>query len=123
MSAHLHSSPLLALQYSPSTHAVDSFAEAVDRISFVAAYSRAIAIADVAQQRASLGGVSKPVWMTEFGYGLDGHGGDPRRPCILPTMVNGGVHGAFHAARILAAINMPGSFEALAFETFVWPVS
>ena len=87
-----------------------------ERISYYAGYSRASATADVAQQLVDLGGVKKPVWLTEFQAGLD-----PPSNCLMPNLIYGALHGVFHVARILAAINMPGSYDVLTFQTFVQP--
>jgi hypothetical protein len=95
--------------YSPRRADVDALSPS-DRITFVAGYSRAAARADVSQQHADLG-VRVPMWLTEFGYGLD-----PDDACMLPDLMFGALHGVFHASRIMAAINDPGAFEALCFE-------
>ena len=69
--------------------------------SFVAGYSRASARNDAQAYKTELG-EELPIWLTEFGYGLN-----PPGQCLLPELTFGAVHGAFHAARILAAIEQP----------------
>ena len=102
--------------YSPGTSTVAAL-PTEQRISFVAGYSRARLKATIAWQRANFGGKSLPLLLTEFGYGLD-----PSGHCMLgEEMKFGALHGAFHAARVLAAINEPaGAVGALTFETFVF---
>lgn len=53
--------------YSPHTRDVAALPEDA-RLSYVAGYSRAAALADVRDQRQSFGGIEKPIWLTEFGY-------------------------------------------------------
>ena len=79
----------------------------------MAGYSRARAAQAVAQLQQDLG-TALPLVHTEFGYGLDRPGA-----CVLDQLLNGAVHGAFHVARILAAINNPGTFAAVLLESFV----
>ena len=102
--------------YSPGTSIVDALPPA-QRVSFVAGYSRARLKASIAWQQSNLGGASLPLLLTEFGYGLD-----PSGHCMLGEQMKfGALHGAFHAARVLAAINEPpGAVGALTFETFVF---
>jgi hypothetical protein len=38
----------------------------------------------------------------------------------MPELIFGALHGAFHAGRILGAIEQPGSYGAMTFETFAW---
>jgi hypothetical protein len=55
------------------------------------------------------------MWLTEYGYGLD-----PDDDCMLPALLYGSLHGAFHLGRILEAINTPDAFAVLTFERFVF---
>jgi hypothetical protein len=82
---------------------------------------RAAARSDVASQFSNLR-LSTPLWLTEFGYGLD-----RETDCLFPQLMFGGLHGAFHASRILAAINTQigcsgtgCAFGAVTFETFAF---
>ena len=102
--------------YSPGTSTVAAL-PAEQRVSFVAGYSRAQLKASIAWQRTNLGGESLALLLTEFGYGLD-----PSGHCMLGEQMKfGALHGAFHASRVLAAINEPpGAVGALTFETFVF---
>ena len=89
--------------YSPRTPEVDALPVSV-RTSYVAGYSRAAARNDVKAQRESLGGVAKPMWLTEFGYGLD-----PAGQCLMPEMVFGALHGAFHAGMYARSTSCSGT--------------
>ena len=40
----------------------------------------------------------------------------------MPQYIFGALHGSFHAARVLAAINQPGDYGVLTWQTFVSPV-
>ena len=100
--------------YNPRTRDVMALPKNI-QASYVAGYSRAAARKDFRQTSESLGGIVKPLWLTEFGYGLESAG-----QCLMPDLVFGALHGAFHAARILAAIEQPGSYGAVTFETFAW---
>jgi hypothetical protein len=87
------------------------------RVTFVAGYSRAVARQEVRMLRAQVGRADMPVWQTEFGFGLDN-----ASQCVVRDYMFGALHGAFHAARILSAINEPGTFGAITMETFVFPL-
>ena len=102
--------------YSPGSKTVAALPEQ-QRISYVAGYSRARLQQVIARERTSLGGSALPMLMTEFNYGLD-HSPN----CMMgEDMIYGALHGAFHAARVVAAINEPaGVVDALTFETFVF---
>jgi hypothetical protein len=84
------------------------------RVAYVAGYSRAAARADLKELRQDLG-VALPMWLTEYGYGLD-----PDDACMLPELLYGALHGAFHVARVIEAINTPDAFGVLCFERFVF---
>lgn len=84
------------------------------QVSYVAGYSRAAARADLEAQNEDLGR-SLPMWLTEYGYGLDSDDS-----CMLPKLMFGALHGAFHVARVIEAINTPGAFATLCFERFVF---
>jgi len=73
-------------------------------------------MADAKQLQADLG-VRKQIWLTEFQAGLD-----PPNHCLMPEFIFGALHGSFHAARIIAAINQPGDYAVLAWQTFMSPV-
>jgi hypothetical protein len=103
--------------YSPRTRESLRFANEGDRFSWYAGYSRASAQADVAQMVEDLGGVKKPIWLTEFQAGLD-----PPTNCLMPQYIFGTLHGAFHAGRVIAAINQLGDYGVLTWQTFVSPV-
>ena len=98
--------------YSPNTEDVDKL-PANARVSFVAGYSRASARRDAENYKSELGS-GTPIWLTEFGYGLNAPG-----DCLLPQLTFGAVHGAFHAARILAAIEQPGSYGVSRLHTYM----
>jgi hypothetical protein len=73
------------------------------QISFVAGYSRAM-LRQIVQQSTSTVGRQLPIWHTEFNYGiLSGS-----TQTFLPDLEFGALHGIFHMARILAAINSNG---------------
>ena len=73
-------------------------------------------MADAKQLQADLG-VRKQIWLTEFQAGLD-----PPNHCLMPEFIFGALHGSFHAARIIAAINQPGDYAVLTWQTFMSPV-
>ena len=73
-------------------------------------------MADAKQLQADLG-VHKQIWLTEFQAGLD-----PPNHCLMPEFIFGALHGSFHAARIIAAINQPGDYAVLTWQTFMSPV-
>ncbi len=103
--------------YAPTKSAVNRL-PLEHQLSFVAGYSRAGLRSDLAKQQQDLG-VRLSMWVTEFGVGLD-----PDDNCLLPELIYGTIHGVFHVARVLAAIeamsNEPGAVEALCFERFVF---
>jgi hypothetical protein len=102
-------------EYEPSGQAVNATAKALaDRVSLVAGWGRAVMAKDVKQLRADLGDSNHSIIYTEFGYGLN-HAGQ----CVLPALLNGALHGAFHVSRILHAINTPGAFAAITLESFI----
>lgn len=101
--------------YSPSTGAADKH-PAEERISYLAGYPRARLKQAISTQESYLN-ASVPILLTEFGYGLDA----PPNCMLGESMIFGALHGAFHAARVLAAINEPaGAVGALTSETFVF---
>jgi hypothetical protein len=102
--------------YSPRSETVAGL-PGQQRISYVAGYSRAWLQQVIAREKHSLGESALPLLITEFGYGLD-HSPN----CMMgEDMIYGALHGAFHAARVVAAINEPvGAIDALTFETFVF---
>ena len=53
----------------------------------------------------------KQIWLTEFQAGLD-----PPNHCLMPEFIFGALHGSFHAARIIAAINQPGDYAVLTWQ-------
>lgn len=65
---------------------------------------------------ATLGNVSLPIWQTEFNYGLD-------KTWFLPQLEFGALHGMFHAARIIAAVNLSPQVQSLQFQTLVHPLN
>ena len=67
-------------------------------------------MADAKQLQADLG-VRKQIWLTEFQAGLD-----PPNHCLMPEFIFGALHGSFHAARIIAAINQPGDYAVLTWQ-------
>jgi hypothetical protein len=99
--------------YAPSKSSVQSQSRE-EQVSYVAGYSRAGLLSDVAAQKADLG-VAVPMWVTEFGVGLNADD-----DCLLPDLIFGSIHGAFHTARVIAAINEPSALAALCFERFVF---
>ena len=100
--------------YSPHKSTVQALPRG-QQLSFIAGYSRAGLRSDIAAQKADLG-VTMPMWVTEFGVGLDADD-----DCLLPELIFGSIHGAFHAARVIAAINEEaGALGALCFERFVF---
>lgn len=42
---------------------------------------------------------------------------------LMPEYIFGALHGSFHAARIIAAINTPGTHAVLTWQTFMQPVN
>lgn len=103
--------------YSPRTRDSWVYPDEGDRFSFYAGYSRASAMADAQQLVIDLGGAKKPIWLTEFQAGLD-----PPTDCLMPEHIFGALHGSFHAARVIAAINQPGDYSVLTWQTFMSPV-
>ena len=102
-------------EYEPSGAAVNATAKTLaDRVSLVAGWGRAVMVRDVDQLTADLGEHNHSIIYTEFGYGLN-HPGE----CVLPALLNGALHGAFHVSRILHAINTPGAFAAITLESFI----
>ena len=100
------------------------------QVGYVAGYSRATTALGTNNQHTQLG-VHTPQWLTEFGYGLGtDHGSYNPDSCVANLLFAsrfGALHGAFHAGRILAAINTQigctgtgCNFGAVTFETFVF---
>ena len=100
-----------------------------DRIPYVASYGWASAFDDAKGQHDYMGS-SIPIWLTEFGFGLDRYNATTGKGCLLETLnlsSFGALHGAFHAGRILGAINAQigctgagCAYAAVTFETFVY---
>eukprot|EP01047_Picozoa_sp_COSAG01_P013321 COSAG01_NODE_622_length_14779_cov_69.589305_1_plen_736_part_10 len=102
-------------EYEPSGPEVNASAKSLaDRVSLVAGWGRAVMVQDVQQLRHDLGDTNHSIIYTEFGYGLNHKG-----QCVLPQLLNGALHGAFHVSRILHAINTQGAFAAITLESFV----
>lgn len=113
---HLHLFDAVTFHtYAPTGRDVDNAAGSTEgRAGFLAAFGRAYYQRQVAQLLDELG-AAVPLWETEFNVGLVS---DPAG-CALPDYIFGGLHGAFHAARIIAAINSPtGSIGAITLEEF-----
>ena len=119
-------------QYSPAGNArvINSSLPQNYQVSYVAGYSRVAAVGTLTTQHQQLG-VHTPMWLTEFGYGLGtDHGSYNPDSCVANLLFAsrfGALHGAFHAGRILAAINTQigcagtgCNFAAVTFETFVF---
>eukprot|EP01052_Picozoa_sp_SAG31_P014699 SAG31_NODE_922_length_10976_cov_8.838742_7_plen_377_part_00 len=102
-------------EYEPSGATVNASAKTLaDRVSLVAGWGRAVMVNDRKQLQEDFGDSNHSIIYTEFGYGLNRKG-----QCVLPALLNGALHGAFHVSRILHAINTPGAFAAITLESFV----
>jgi hypothetical protein len=105
--------------YSPRGGAFDKVAPA-DRMGWVLGYSRANLLASVHDAIGKLGsgGGALEVWMTEFNYAVEAGFDYP-----FPDLAWGGLRGAFHSSRVLAAISAPTAARvtSIHFQTFVHP--
>lgn len=98
--------------YAPGNSEVATVPES-EKLAFVAGYSRQL-LRHCINVSVDTFGSDIAVWHTEFNYGL-------QSDIFFPKQIFGALHGAFHASRILASVELHDHVKALTFQTFVHP--